>query len=264
MRKSAFIFPVAILAAVALTALAATGYLLWFVLPPGTNRTHEVLGWLRHEWGAFHFWLAVVLLFVLAVHVALHWRWFAAGLCARIGLATLSERRPVVAGVLLFMVAFVPLFAAIVAAHLLVRPLGMPLHALVDETDRAPTSEDERSTADGADPAVAADAAAAAAAETLAEMTPAQLEREVASLLTNRCALCHGPTTPAEGVRADTVASLLILQHGTSWVIPGDPDASPIFRVVHDAATTRDGARRHAIPAAEIALLRRWVASLVH
>jgi hypothetical protein len=29
----------------------------------------------RHDWGALHFWIAAILLGVLAVHVFLHWRW---------------------------------------------------------------------------------------------------------------------------------------------------------------------------------------------
>ncbi len=59
--------------------MVGTGYILWFVLPPGTNRTHILWGLLRHQWGTLHFWISVMLLTVLAVHVALHWRWLGDG-----------------------------------------------------------------------------------------------------------------------------------------------------------------------------------------
>lgn len=70
-------------AAALLTAMVGTGYILWFALPPGTNRTHTLWGLLRHQWGAAHFWISVTLLAVLAVHVALHWRWLVTGLSKR-------------------------------------------------------------------------------------------------------------------------------------------------------------------------------------
>ena len=46
-------------AAARLTAMVGTGYILWFALPPGTNRTHSLWGLLRHQFGAVHFWISV-------------------------------------------------------------------------------------------------------------------------------------------------------------------------------------------------------------
>jgi Domain of unknown function (DUF4405) len=74
-------------AAALLTAMVGTGYILWFVLPPGTHRTDILWGLLRHQWGAVHFWISLVLLTVLAIHVALHWRWLVVGLSKRFGAA---------------------------------------------------------------------------------------------------------------------------------------------------------------------------------
>ena len=85
-------------AAARLTAMVGTGYILWFALPPGTNRTHSLWGLLRHQFGAVHFWISVTLLAVLAIHVALHWRWLVVGLSKRLGVAPWAERRPRLAG----------------------------------------------------------------------------------------------------------------------------------------------------------------------
>ena len=79
-------------AAALLTALVGTGYLLVFVLPPRTNRTHILWGLLRHQWGTVHAGISVLLLTVLAGHVALHWRWLVMGLSRRFGVAAWATR----------------------------------------------------------------------------------------------------------------------------------------------------------------------------
>jgi hypothetical protein len=57
--------------------LTATGVLMRYVLPPGSGRFTTLWTLDRHEWGSLHFWLAIVLLAVLAFHLFLHWRWIA-------------------------------------------------------------------------------------------------------------------------------------------------------------------------------------------
>ena len=64
--------------AVAFTAFAfltTTGVLSRYVLPPGSGRYATLWGLNRHGWGDIHFWVAVVLLGVLTLHLALHWKW---------------------------------------------------------------------------------------------------------------------------------------------------------------------------------------------
>jgi hypothetical protein len=63
---------------VGFAVLASTGILVRYVLPPGSGRRSHVWGLDRHEWGAIHFWIAVAFLAVLALHLALHWRWITA------------------------------------------------------------------------------------------------------------------------------------------------------------------------------------------
>ena len=52
-------------------------------------------GLLRHQWGTAHAWISVILLSVLAVHVALHWRWLVMGLSRRLGVAAWAARSPI-------------------------------------------------------------------------------------------------------------------------------------------------------------------------
>ncbi len=58
-------------------ALAGTGLLLAFRLPPGSRggRGLAVLGLDRHQWGDMHTWLGYAFLVLLLLHLAVHWRW---------------------------------------------------------------------------------------------------------------------------------------------------------------------------------------------
>lgn len=74
-----------------LVALATTGLMLRWQMPPGSGGLHGmgsgsgagagsrpvtvVWGLSRHEWGGIHYWIALVLMGVLAVHLILHWKW---------------------------------------------------------------------------------------------------------------------------------------------------------------------------------------------
>ncbi len=59
-------------------AMAGTGLLLAFRLPPGSRGGHGLAAWglSRHEWGDWHTWLSYAFLFLIFTHLALHWRWF--------------------------------------------------------------------------------------------------------------------------------------------------------------------------------------------
>ena len=75
--------------------LAGTGLLLHYRLVPGYRGGQglTLLGLTRHEWGAYHFWAACILVFLVLVHLILgftfirsviaagrSWRWIALGL----------------------------------------------------------------------------------------------------------------------------------------------------------------------------------------
>lgn len=58
--------------------LTSTGILMRYVLPPGSGRWKFIWGLDRHEWGSIHFWISVIFLSILTVHLILHWRWIIA------------------------------------------------------------------------------------------------------------------------------------------------------------------------------------------
>jgi hypothetical protein len=103
MKKTAVNLWLNVLAFVNFLALAATGAIMRWVLPPGSgggqgggeglargwrggrsaldlsspdgSRIRSLLGWKRHDWGDLHFWLAVALVTIIILHLALHWSW---------------------------------------------------------------------------------------------------------------------------------------------------------------------------------------------
>ena len=73
-------FVIDLISLLVLLALAATGLLLKYVLPPGSRGGRGLRLWdmTRHEWGDIHFWLSIVLAVLVIVHLALHWTWVCA------------------------------------------------------------------------------------------------------------------------------------------------------------------------------------------
>jgi len=88
MKRSTLNFIIDTLSFLLLVALACTGSIIKYILPPGTGGRgrllHEGRGtehikqlWsmTRHEWGDIHFSLAAAFIILMAVHIVLHWTW---------------------------------------------------------------------------------------------------------------------------------------------------------------------------------------------
>jgi cytochrome b subunit of formate dehydrogenase len=78
MKKSFYLFALVFILGLAGLVEAVTGYILWFALPSGAGRRGlESLYWglSRHTWIDLHDWAAVMLTFVVLVHLVLHWKW---------------------------------------------------------------------------------------------------------------------------------------------------------------------------------------------
>ncbi len=48
--------------------------MMHYRLPPGSG-SQAILGYTRHEWGTVHFYAAIALIALVALHVFLHWKW---------------------------------------------------------------------------------------------------------------------------------------------------------------------------------------------
>jgi amino acid transporter len=78
MRRPTQNFAVDVAVFVLFIALVATGFLMKYALPPGSGRAATMLALNRHEWGDIHFWIAVAMIALIAVHLLLHTKWIVA------------------------------------------------------------------------------------------------------------------------------------------------------------------------------------------
>jgi hypothetical protein len=131
MDKARRNFGIDVIAFLLFVALAVSGFIMRYVLPPGSGGAggghgrgaadHGVLtlwGLTRHDWGGIHFWISIAFLAVLALHVLLHWKWLKGIIRGReqefsgarlgVGIAALTLLAGVVAAPFLWPVQAVP------------------------------------------------------------------------------------------------------------------------------------------------------------
>ncbi len=88
MKRSSLNFIIDLVALLNLLGLVFTGFIMKYILPPGTGgcsrRLHGGIGgehikdfWsmTRHEWGGIHFYLALLFSVLMTAHILLHWSW---------------------------------------------------------------------------------------------------------------------------------------------------------------------------------------------
>ena len=79
MKRNTINFLIDVLLFVLMYVLIVTGLIMYFVLPPGSRGGGGRLllwGWNRHDFGDLHFYLALVLIGLLFLHIIMHWNWF--------------------------------------------------------------------------------------------------------------------------------------------------------------------------------------------
>jgi hypothetical protein len=88
MKRPTLNFIVDLISFCNLLGLAITGSIMKWILPPGSaghgygfrggrgaGEIKYLWSMTRHEWGAIHFYLAVLFVSLMLVHIILHWTW---------------------------------------------------------------------------------------------------------------------------------------------------------------------------------------------
>jgi hypothetical protein len=89
MSRSTLNFVLDLASFLVLLGLTITGLVMKYILPPGTGgvgrnlhggsgsgvQAQELWSMTRHEWGSIHFYLAVVFVVLMIIHIVLHWTW---------------------------------------------------------------------------------------------------------------------------------------------------------------------------------------------
>lgn len=184
------------LAAALFVAMLATGFVLQFVLPPGTGKTWMLWSLARHDWAQLHAVVSAVLLVVLGVHVALHWKWVVEVIGRR-----LAGRRVSGKGL-----------AVVVSGSFAVLAIGFGLLAFATRQPREDLAE--------------CAAAECSATEPAAGAPRPSFARDIAPVLAGRCVACHGADRARGGVRLDGYAQVI------GHVVRGAPARSRIVRAL--------------------------------
>lgn len=74
LNKSNLIKWIDIIAFIGFVFVVSTGVLMRYVLPPASGRSIEIFGMNRHEWGDIHFYITLIFLIILSIHLLLHWK----------------------------------------------------------------------------------------------------------------------------------------------------------------------------------------------
>lgn len=236
MNRSLLNLTIDLLAAACLLVMVATGYILRFPLPPGTNRTHELWEMSRHEWGTIHSWASVGLLAALCIHVVLHWEWLYATIRRRFAQTQAAPDARFRAAIIT--IAVLSTVGGVFGwmTHGGVRALDTPLHPL-----RGPGG------------------AAAVPSDRLSGPQAVDFERDVRPILEAACIGCHGPRKQRANFRADRREDFFAPGAAGPLIVPGNAGKSRLIAIVSGEVKDMKSAEDHLLPESEIALLKAWI-----
>jgi uncharacterized iron-regulated membrane protein len=98
MKRGSLNFIINLVSLADMLCLTFSGYVMWYVLPPGSGglgrQLHNGRGreqikslWAmtRHDWSTLHFYLSVLFVMLIAAHLILHWNWIKSYLRSLLG-----------------------------------------------------------------------------------------------------------------------------------------------------------------------------------
>ncbi len=241
MKRTALNLLIDLLAATFFVGMIATGYILRFPLPPGTNKSLSLWGLTRHQWGEVHVWISLGLLAILLTHLALHWQWVVTMVARQLHLATTPQSRHLRSG----LIALAVLTAA-------VGLFGWVTEVSVRERDDSccPPGEVTGTLPSGN--------SASGATYSAAERGKVSFLKDVYPVLETSCLSCHGPQRARGGFRVDRRADYFG-KNGEALVVPGKCADSPLITIVSGQRPDMAMAARHKLPEHEVEILRAWI-----
>jgi len=242
MKRTALNLLIDALAAICFLGMIATGYVLRFPLPPGTNKSLSLWGLSRHQWGGVHFWISLGLLAVLLTHLALHWQWVVTVVGRQLRLATNPQGRHLRSGALslLAVAAAMGLFAWV--AEVSVRDRDEPC-CPPGETTGTPVPSDSTS----------------GETKVAGENSKVRFWKDVYPVLEASCLSCHGSRKAQGGFRVDRREDYLGKNGKEPLVVPGNSAESQLIAIVSGLRSDMPMAARHKLPERDVAILRAWI-----
>ena len=104
------------------------------------------------------------------------------------------------------------------------------------------------------------DAPVAATSETVSPAPPPEFQTDLFPILQTHCLRCHNSEARLADLDLSTEASLFRGSASGSILVPGRPQESPLYRMVHQELMPPD--KQTAPSPSEVDTLRAWIASL--
>jgi hypothetical protein len=236
-----------LIAAGLMIGMMATGYILRFPLPPGSNKYLSLWTLTRHQWGEVHFWIGLALLGVVLLHLCLHWQWLVVSLKRRFRPTKPSSDSPLVSGVLTFLVLAAVLVLFGWAAQSNVEKITEPREGVCP----LPTTERGDNSVDGGGtmPKTA----------TQDEHPKVVFWKDVYPVLERSCLSCHGPKKQRGDFRVDKKEDFFDKGGSTPLVVPGKSAESPLIAIVSGQKKDIPMPDVHRLPDEQVARLRAWI-----
>ena len=234
-------------AAVLLIGMLATGWILKFPLPPGTNKTLVLWGLSRHQWGEVHTWISIGLLAVLAIHVILHWQWISSVIAKRLKVKcdTPSNRRRWGAiSLVLFLLSF--------SAFAWATYRGVATNASTEGLKVTDNVRPDRQD-------VAAEALSTIIDRPSEQQGRVNFWRDVYPILDRSCASCHCQQQAKAGFRIDLVADYFGTKGKPAIIVRGKADESLLIAIVSGTKQDMPLAAKHQLPEPDVTLIKNWI-----
>ncbi|MEQ8854811.1 DUF4405 domain-containing protein [Gimesia sp.] len=217
-----------LMTAALLIVMIATGYILRFPLPPGTNKSLSLWGLSRHQWGTIHFWASLGLLAFVVVHVCLHWQWIVISVKRRVGI-TASSTSPVRDGLITVLALSTILVLFGWAAQSGVKKITEPVH-------------------DQPNPLVPE-----------AEYNKVAFWSDVYPIFERYCLSCHGPHREASGFRVDRREDYFDDTSSAALIQPGNSDGSPLIAILSGKKAGMERTDVHRLADYQVAIVAAWI-----
>jgi hypothetical protein len=235
-----------LIAAALMIGMLATGYILRFPLPPGSNKTLTLWGLSRHQWGDIHFCISLGLLGVILLHVCLHWQWITISVKRRISRTKAAAGSALVSGLTAFLILVTVLALFGWAAQRAVNRITEPREGVCPPSGQEGDSD-------------VADLGGRNLETVTADGQKVAFWPDVYPILERSCLPCHGPKKVRGDFRADQREDYFGKRGGTPLVVPRKSAESPLIAIVSGLRKNIPRADVHQLPANEIALLRAWI-----
>lgn len=231
-----------LIAAVLFLGMIATGYLLRFPLPPGSNKSLVLWGLGRHQWGDVHFWISLALLATMTMHLLLHWNWIVTVVAKRCGRLKSVQPSLIRSGLWTLVVVGAMFFGFAWLAKSQVRELAQPCCSASEISDRNQDASLNVSVP-----------------ESVAKSNGTIVWQDVYPILAQYCVACHGPERQLAGLRVDSREDLLGGTGKTPLIIPMRSGNSTLIAVISGAKAQMAMAKEHRLPEADVALISNWI-----